>query len=251
WLTDFRYRGKNAYPLIDEWIEKHSEEYWAKDNFEFYDTQMSRAAIHQYKLFGLMPIGDTPRFAGWWYHTNLETKKSWYGSLGGFDSEIGWQRYLDKLGNNVREIEQAALVENLRVTDIFKPVQSPEQIVPIINSLVNDSEGTYQVNIPNKGPIIKGFPEDLVIECQGIVSGAGIRGVGVCDLPRKTVVNVMIERWRQAEAKIEALRSGDRDTLLVALLEDQRTCSLQQAETILDEWLADPRNERLALIFSR
>ena len=65
--------------------------------------QMSRSAIHQYHLFGLMPIGDTPRMVGWWYHTDLETKQRWYGSLGGFDSEIGWQQYLDKMNNKVRE----------------------------------------------------------------------------------------------------------------------------------------------------
>ena len=52
-----------------------------------------------------------------------------------------------------------------------------EQIVPIINALVNDVPGIYQVNIPNRGPLIQGFPEDLVVECQAVVSSAGIRGI--------------------------------------------------------------------------
>ena len=61
WMTDFRYRGEDAYPLIDEWIRTKAEAYWAQDDRTFHDNQMSRAAIHQYQLFGLMPIGDTPR----------------------------------------------------------------------------------------------------------------------------------------------------------------------------------------------
>ena len=60
WMTDFRYKGQNAYPLLDEWIATKAEAYWATQAASFGDNQMSRAAIHQYQLFGLMPIGDTP-----------------------------------------------------------------------------------------------------------------------------------------------------------------------------------------------
>ena len=42
-----------------------------------------------------MAIGDSLRYAGWWYNTDLATKKYWYGeSWGGFDSETGWSQYL-------------------------------------------------------------------------------------------------------------------------------------------------------------
>lgn len=247
WMTDFRYKGQDAYPLLDEWIESKAEAYWATtDNTRtFSDNQMTRAAIHQYRLFGLMPIGDTPRQAGWWYHTDLETKKRWYGHLGGFDSEIGWSQYLERIGERVRQVERAALDASKPITDTFPPVQSDEQIVPIINALVNDVRGIYQVNIPNRGPILQGFPEDLVVECQGVVDASGIRGIAVPPLPRKLMAGAMIPRWKRAELFVEALRSRDRDLLLLYLLEDPRTRSLAQAELLLEEWLADPRNERV------
>ena len=249
WMTDFRYEGEDAYPLLDEWIETQAQSYWAKDDRAFWDNQMSPAAIHQYQLFGLMPIGDTPRMVGWWYHTDLGTKKRWYGHLGGFDSEIGWQQYLDKMEANVLQVEQAALDESRPISETFEPVQSDEQIVPIIDSLVNDVERLFQVNIPNRGQIIQGFPDDLVVECQGVVSGAGIRGVTAAPFPRKLMAGAMIPRWHEAELMVEALRSADRDLVLLYLLQDQRTRSLEQAESLLDEWLADPRNGRLARIF--
>lgn len=251
WMHDFRYEGRDAYPLLDEWIETKAEAYWAAtDNTRSYgDNQMTRAAIHQYQLFGLMPIGDTPRLGGWWYHTDLEAKKRWYGHLGGFDSEIGWSQYLSDIDKRVERVARAALDEDKPVTETFEPKQSGEQIVPIIDSLVNDREATYQVNIPNHGPLIEGFPEDLVVECQGIVNGAGIRGTVVPPFPRKLVIGALIPRWKRAELLVEALRIGDRDLLLVYLLEDPRTRSLDQAESLLSEWLADPRNADVARLF--
>jgi alpha-galactosidase len=249
WMTDFRYKGQDAYPLLDEWIETKAEEYWAHDDRGYGANQMRRAAIHQYQLFGLMPIGDTPRMVGWWYHTDLETKQQWYGPTGGFDSEIGWGRYLENVASRVQRVEQAALDESKPVTDTFPPVQSGEQIVPIIDSLVNDVERLFQVNIPNHGQIIPGFPADLVIECQGVVSGAGIRGISAPLFPPKLMAGAMIPRWHEAELMVQALRTGDRDLLLLDLLQDHRTHSLEQAEALLDEWLGDPRNKDLARLF--
>jgi len=212
---------------------------------------MSRAAIHLYKLFGLMPIGDTPRMVGWWYHTDLQTKKRWYGALGGFDSEIGWGQYLERQAENVRKVEQAATDESVPVTQAFPPVQSDEQIVPIINSMVHDKPGVYQVNIPNRGPILPGFPEDLVVECEGIVSAAGIRGTVAPALPTRLMVGAMIPHWQRAEMEVEAIRKHDRELLLLTLLHDQRTRSLEQAEKLLGEWLADPRNGSVAQLFGQ
>lgn len=245
WLTDFRYQGRDAYPLIDQWIANKAEQYWETHQPTFVDNQMSRAAIHQYQMYGLMPIGDTPRFCGWWYHTDLATKKQWYGHLGGFDSEIGWAGYLEAMNQNIAKIERAARDERTPVTRTFEPKQSGEQIVPIIDALVNDVRGVYQVNIANRGPILKGFPEDLVVECPAVVSGAGIRGVAVPQLPSRLVVGAMIPRWHRAELVVEALRTRDRNLLLNYLLADPRTRTLDQARRLLDEWLADPRNGRV------
>ena len=251
WMTDFRCKNEDAYPVLDAWIENEAEAYWDATDSTRPATaqQMSRGAIHQYQTFGLMPIGDTPRTGGWWYHIDLDTKKRWYGAHGGFDSEIGWEAYLKRQVERVQRIEEAALDETKPITDTFAPVQSREQIVPIINALANDVTGLYQVNIPNRGHLIQGFPEDLAVECQAVVNGTGIRGIPSEPFPPKLVAGAMIPRWARAEQVVEALRTRDRDLLLICLLEDHRTQSLEQAEKLLDEWLADARNTRLAGLF--
>ena len=241
-MTDFRYKGRDAYPILDEWIKNKAEDYWSQDNRGFADVQLSRAAIHQYKLYGLMPIGDTPRILGWWYHTDLETKQKWYGRLGGFDSEIGWGMYLDGIAASVEKVENTAYSNEIRATDVFKPIQSGEQIIPIINSMANDVESIYQVNIPNKGQLIEGFPEDLVVETQGVVNGDGVHGIRMKQFPVGVFAGAMIPRWREAEQLVECMRQRSYNLLLLYILGDQRTRSLEQAESLLDEWLNEDHN---------
>ncbi|MCL2059081.1 MAG: hypothetical protein FWH01_08500 [Oscillospiraceae bacterium] len=249
WMTDFRHQGRDAYPLLDQWIADSADAYWADDTRRYSDVQMSRGAIHQYKLFGLMPIGDTPRMVGWWYHTDLETKKRWFGSHGGFDSEIGWAQYLKGIGASLERVENAAN-SDARATDIFKPVQSGEQIVPIINALTNDVEGVYQVNIPNKGRLLDEFPENVVVEGPGLVNGAGVFGIKARPLPATVVAGAMIPRWREAEQLVECMRLRSYNLLKLLVLSDARTRSLEQAENLIDEWLSEPHNTRLANYFS-
>jgi alpha-galactosidase len=251
WMTDFRYKGEDAYPLLDEWIAKKSESYWKTHKPTFSETQMSRAAIHQYRLFGRMPIGDTPRFAGWWYQADIATRKAWYGTHGGFDSEIGWAQYLERIGERVEAVEKAALDQSVKVTDLFPPRASDEQIVPIIDALAHDVQGRFQVNVPNRGPVIQGFPEDLVIECQAVVDRSGIRPVTVPPLPPRLVAAAMVPRWHKAELLVESFRGGDRGLLLNYLLFEPRTRTLEQAEETVAEWLGDPRNAAVARRFSQ
>ncbi|MDR2303836.1 MAG: hypothetical protein LBE10_04545 [Treponema sp.] len=243
WMTEFRYRGKDAYPLIDEWIKTKAEKYWKTRKPAFGDNQMSRAAVQQYQIYGLFPIGDTPRFGAWWQNNSFKSKGKYFGTpLGGFDSEIGWKQYLDAMAAAVVKIEKAVDDPAIKATDIFEPVQSGEQIVPIINSMLNDKPAVYQVNIPNRGGIIHGFPEDLVIECRGLVSGGGISGLMENPLPASIISGVMIPRRAEAESIIYAAKECSYNAFLALILQDRRTREFEQAEAFLNEWLNDSRN---------
>ena len=241
-MTDFRYKGEDAYPLLDNWIREKGPDYWRDFKPRFSDTCLSYAACEQYKLYGLMPVGDTPRFLGWWYNDSFESKKRAFGDIGGFDSDEGWARYLEDLSRNYVDIEKAATNDNVRATDIFEPVQGSEQIVPIIESLTYDLERVFQVNIPNKGGIVQGFPEDLAVECPGVVNGAGIHGIAQPKLPYRVFVAGMIPRWQAAESLVNAVVNHDRKLLLLRVLEYHETRSYAQAEALLNDFLTHESN---------
>lgn len=251
WLTDFRYDGEDAYPLLDEWIrDGRAEAYW-KERYDrdYKDVQMSRGAIHQYQLYGMLPIGDTPRIAGWWYNTDLETKRHWYNASGGFDSEVGWGKYLEVLEEKLAKFDAAVLDEEVPLTEATGTRMSQELVVPIIDAMTHDTPLIGQVNIPNTGGLVRGFPEDLVIECEAVVSAAGIRGTQCPELPPKLFHSAMVPRWTQAELVCQAVQERDRDLVLHALLNHRWTGSLGQAERLLADWFAEDRNRAVAEYF--
>lgn len=123
WLNRFIYDGKNAYEVLDDWIEKHSCEVKPTNPF---DLQLSPAAIEMYKFYGLMPIGDTPRNTPWVYHFDLQTKKRWYGEpWGGPDSEVGRDWFYRELGTAVDMIKSFAKDSSLKFKDLKKILNTP------------------------------------------------------------------------------------------------------------------------------
>ncbi len=251
WLTKFRYDGEDAYPLIDEWIEKRAEEYWRvwrEHQANPFDIQMSPAAVDMYKTYGLFPVGDTVRGGTWKYHWNLETKRRWYGPTGGPDSEVGWRIYLEWQSKAVEMFREAAADASTPLTKLLPPRRSPESVVPIIDSIVNDRRGVYQVNILNQGSIA-GIPDDVAVEVPAYVDGRGVRRVYGLRLPPKIVKHVMWPRLMRAEWAIEAFLEGGRDVLFEWLIIDPRTKSSEQVEAVIDALLSMPENRDMAQHF--
>ncbi|HEX6478296.1 MAG TPA: hypothetical protein VF043_05590 [Ktedonobacteraceae bacterium] len=251
YMTDFRYRGENAYPLLDEWIANTAEEYWATYRPTYGDTHMSRSAIDQYKRVGLMPLGDTSRaFTTWWYHTDLATKQYWFGPLGGFDSEIGWQQYLDTLQHKLESIARAVRDEHTPLSQALPLKLSGELQLPLIDALTNDVERIIQVNVPNNGAI-QGIPDDVVVEGQAVVSGKGIQLLQVGKLPETLMMQVMLPRWVLLEQTLSAYLRGDYHLLRTIVLEYHHSRSVQQADRLIEEMLAMPQNAEIARRYHR
>ena len=245
WMTDFRYQGKDAYPLIDEWIETKAEDYWKTWDGSPTDAQMSPAAVSLYRMFGLFPIGDTPRFAGaWWHHVDLETKKRWFNKYGGFDSEVGWSYYLEGLAKRIDRMVELSRDSSASISSEFKPVPSREQHIPIIDALVNDNEGKFQVNVPNRGAI-EGINDDVVVEVPGIVNGQGVQPIHVGALPKHLTLHILRTHIIPMELGLEAFKTGDRNILLNRILLDHRTRSYEQAQEVMRAILTLPFNEDL------
>jgi alpha-galactosidase/6-phospho-beta-glucosidase family protein len=215
---------------------------------------MSRAACHQYKLYGLFPIGDTVRRGGWWYHTDIETKKRWFGEpWGGPDTELARPIFVKDLEERMAAISQAledpkaSLVEVV-VQAMGGRTMTGEQIVPIIDALVNNQEGQFQVNVPNRGAL-EGIHDNVVVEVPALINKKGIQPLRVGALPPKIMFEHILPEWLAMERQLEAFRTGDRSMLLWNVLDGHQTRSYDQAVAVLEDLLSMEGNEEMDAYF--
>jgi len=251
WLTKFKQRGEDLYPLVDKWVEEEAEKYWQewrKTQVNPFDIQMSPAAVDMYRRYGLFPVGDTVRGGTWMYHWNLETKKHWYGPTGGPDSEIGWQIYLAHGEAWLEEIEEAVR-SGSPLAPMFPKGLSGETVVPLINSIIHDEPATYQVNVPNLGAI-DGLPDNVAVEIPAAVDGKGVKRPQGLKLPGRILRLVLWPRMLRAEMAIEGFLEGGFQVLLDWLMLDPRTKSEKQAEQAWQEILSMPGNEEMKKHYS-
>jgi alpha-galactosidase len=246
WLTHFIYKGQDAYPLIDEWIETRGEEYWRTHLADrTHDIQMSRGAVHQYRMYGLFPIGDTVRRGGWWYHTDLATKKHWFGEpFGGPDTDIARPFFVENLEKRVAEMTRLANDPKASLVESLGATKTREQQVPIIDALVNDHEGYFQVNVPNNGALA-GIPDDVVVELPALINKKGIQTLHVGALPPKVMLEHVMPEWLSMERGLHAFKTGDRSMLLWGILHVQQTQSYDQAMAALEDMLAMEGHEEM------
>ena len=249
WLTHFYADGQDAYPLLDRWIEENIEDYWADNAETGIPAQWSPSAIHQYKMYGLFPIGDTPRRGGWWYHTDLETRARWYGAGGGGDTPEGRDRILKRKEEKYEQMKAAAYDDGARPITLFGDQKTTEQHIPIMDALVNDNEYQAQVNVPNNGAL-PGIPDDVAVEVPAIVNQKGIQPLRVEPLPAKIMLECIYPDWLQMERTLEALSSGDKSMLLFGVLENHQTRNYEQAVEAVEALFNIEENEPMAYIES-
>lgn len=244
WMTHFLYDGEDAYPLIDKWIETEGEAYWATHEATgTHDIQLSRGSVHQYRMYGLFPIGDTPRIGNWWYHTDIETKKWWFGErFGGPDTHIARPVHVERLEERLAQIREASEDPNAKMTELFGQTKTHEQQVPIIDALTNNVEGQFQVNVPNHGAI-DGVDDDVVVEVPAIINAKGILPVNVGKLPKKITLEQLLPMILKMEHGLEAFKTGDRSMLLWSALNNGQTQSYAQAYGALEDVLGQEGND--------
>jgi len=247
WMTHFLHDGEDAYPLIDQWIEDQGPEYWQTHVAQStHDIQLSRGAVHQYQMYGLFPIGDSPRSGGWWYHTDIDAKKWWFGEpWGGPDTHLARPLHVEKLEKRMAEIQEASQDESASMTAVFGTAKTREQQVPIIDALTNNVEGVFQVNVPNNGAL-EGVDNNVVVEVPALINKKGIQPIHVGSLPKKIMLEQLLPTILGMERGIEAYRTGDKSMLLYNALENHQTRSYKQAFMALEELLSHPGNKDLS-----
>jgi len=242
WLTHFCHDGEDAYPLLDEWIEKEAPKFWQKCPPS---SDMGPKAVDLYKRFGVFPIGDTCTPGGgswpWWYHKDDETEKRWK------EDPRGWWRWVLEPSSEdmAAQLVKVASDPTTKVTKVFPPRRSQESIVDIAGSIACDIPRVFQVNIMNTGDFVHGVPQDFEVEVPALVSKRGIQGMRTEGLPKALVSYILRDRVAPVETELEAYETGSKERLLDLIMMDPWTRSEKQARNLLEDMLALPQHEQM------
>jgi len=111
---------------------------------------------------------------------------------------------------------------------------SGERAIPIIEAIIKDSN-SYEiaVNIPNVR-IIDNLPQDLIIECSGVVNKDGIHGVKLGNISKDIAALLRIEASIQ-DLCVEAIIQESKDLAIDCLAMDVNCGSFELAEAIFNE----------------
>jgi alpha-galactosidase len=113
---------------------------------------------------------------------------------------------------------------------------SIDRAVPIIDAILHDkNQYELALNIPNRG-CIPGLPDWAVVEVPAVVSGAGIAGLHVPELP-PGITALLAQQVAVQDRAVDAAIHGDRQAALQALLLDPVVSSYEAAVQILDDLL--------------
>ncbi len=150
--------------------------------------------------------------------------------------------YLKKVEERTQKIFKLGRDQGPLLFAEFPPVKSREKIVPLIDSIVNDRNDRFVLDVRNDGAI-RNLPDDVAVEIPARADSRGIHQDKFGSLTDAVVKMVLVPRLARLEIALEAFLSGDRSLLLELLYRDPRTRSDEQAREVLDEILALPFNE--------
>ena len=228
WMTSFRYKGQDAYPLLDKWLED--------ENYQGFNK-----TIELYKKYGFLPIGDTSNPGGgawgWEYHSDDEVEKKYN------EGPKQWyENYFEYCKSQVADIKNAVEDETKKVSEIFSTMPSEEPMIPLIEALAFDVENKVIVNVLNDGGYMKGLPTDYQVEIAAMIDKHGIHPIHNDGLPKPIMAHLIRDRIAPVEMELAAFENHSRELLVDLIMMDPWTKSRAQAEKLIDDIFALPCN---------
>jgi alpha-galactosidase len=245
WLRHFTYEGRDAYPLLDQWIEKKASSFWASDACYPSDS-LGPKCVQIYRMVGLYPIGDTCCPGGgsnWpdWFRQTPEMTATWKEDTGDW-----MERHMRNMEGRTSEYEDSLAAPGPTLLQRYGSGPTGETNITIIDALHNDRAGLFQVNVANRASV-PGIPAEVAIEAPAYVSGAGIQRLSMEPLP-ETIMPFVRQRVLRVQEEVETYLSRSRDRLLLAVLSASNV-GFDVAHAFLDEVLGAPGNADMAAHF--
>lgn len=224
WMLDIRdkHTGEDLYPLFAK--------RWAA-----FDPGFEPLTRRVYHAFGKFPIPGDEHLCEYLPWVSDPLTKPWEKyEISLYD----WERMDNRRSHGHHEIDQMGKgempIDNLRDADSEGALEMIENIA---------GAGTHYhlaVNVPNRG-YITNLPDGAIVEVPGLVSGAGVQGIGIGALP-KAIAELCRREIMVARLCVDAAVNGDRQAALQCLLLDPIITDLDMAQHILNDYLETYRD---------
>ena len=219
WILDLRHKetGKDLYPAFARNIRKFPRD-WQPLSRRLFDILGVYPATGDGHLSEYLPWFSDAKTGAWdRYHLHS------YNFAGGRKGRNRMWRRIERM------------IGGKDPVDPLRDLPS-ERAAEIITGIAFD-ENRYElsVNVPNQG-CIANLPDGAIVEVPGVVSGFGVRGVSVGNLPRG-VAEICRRELAAASLAVDAAVRCDRNLALQALLFCPGVTDIDVAEKILDEYL--------------
>jgi alpha-galactosidase len=219
WMLDVRDRrtGADLYPLFAE-------------RWRALDPRFEPLTRRVYEAFGWFPIPGDEHLCEYLPWVSDPVTRPWE------KYEISlyeWDVWEQLRGSGYDDI--ARMADGRMGVDHLRDVDS-EGALELIEAIAGAGNHYHlAVNLPNRG-YIPNLPEGAIVEVPGLVSGAGVQGVGVGPLP-EPIAELCRRETTVARLCVDAAVHGDRQAALQCLLLDPVITDLDIARQILDDYL--------------
>jgi 6-phospho-beta-glucosidase len=254
WVMDFTVGGQEGYPLLHERLaELEPEELsamlappsfvrltdWAPQPRELVYQQLIPHYQFEFslKLLEIYGLLAGPRY--YWRYLLEQDAIVAAQRAGTHVTMSDFYRRAEPTAFEGLEDRLAVQLEQLRratESGVASSRSHAEIAVRAISSMVNDDGGRFVVNVPNRGAI-SNLPDDAIVEISAIVDAQGAHPLAVGPLP-SPLIAMQLGLVHAEQLAVEAALTGDRRTLLQALVSHPTTHSVAAAEACIDDMLA-------------
>ncbi len=233
WVLDIRHRGQDVYPRFREMVRERLQDPRAQPSHDPYEgLQLVSATLME--IYGLYPSPGDRHVAEFFPHfLRMEGGFLAYGLQPGLDLTNDILSGKGSLWEHLRaEAEGTSPID----PNLLDESREGERAVGIMEAILQDRpQYELAVNVLNEG-LIPNLPSYGVVEVPGVVSGYGVRGMAVGELP-EGIAGVLSARIRQQELTVDAALTGNKQLALQAMLADPLVRDVKAARAMLDELL--------------
>jgi len=219
WMLDVREKktGRDLYPLFAE-------------RWERFDPAFEPLTRRVFEAFGVFPVPGDEHLCEYLPWCSDPQTKPWekYGL-----SLYDWDYYTARRDTRLEDMARMGRGE-LPIDSLLQA--KSEGAAEVVENVAGCGDAYVQaVNIPNDR-YITNLPDGATVEVPGVLTGAGVLGVGVGELPTGAA-ELCRREITAAQLCVDAAVTGDRQAALQCLLLDPVITDMDTAKKILDDYL--------------